>query len=74
MYIYIYFFLSFCLQLQKIKVLIGNQKVRDVDTVRLVMLYALHYEKHASNDINGLVELLKKRNVSDKYIKVFIYN
>jgi len=45
-----------------------------VDTVRLVMLYALHYEKHASNDINGLVELLKKRNVSDKYIKVFIIN
>ncbi|XP_018048205.1 PREDICTED: vacuolar protein sorting-associated protein 45 isoform X2 [Atta colombica] len=60
-------------QLQKIKALIGNQKVRDVDTVRLVMLYALHYEKHASNDINGLVELLKKRNVSDKYIKL-VYN
>ncbi|XP_012061216.1 PREDICTED: vacuolar protein sorting-associated protein 45 [Atta cephalotes] len=70
LYIYI---LSFCLQLQKIKALIGNQKVRDVDTVRLVMLYALHYEKHASNDINGLVELLKKRNVSDKYIKL-VYN
>ncbi|XP_012532366.1 vacuolar protein sorting-associated protein 45 [Monomorium pharaonis] len=60
-------------QLQKIKALINNQKVRDVDTVRLVMLYALHYEKHASNDINGLVELLKKRNVSDKYIKL-VYN
>ncbi|TGZ57356.1 Vacuolar protein sorting-associated protein 45 [Temnothorax longispinosus] len=60
-------------QLQKIKALISNQKVRDVDTVRLVMLYALHYEKYASNDINGLVELLKKRNVSDKYIKL-VYN
>ncbi|XP_025154399.1 vacuolar protein sorting-associated protein 45 isoform X1 [Harpegnathos saltator] len=59
-------------QLQKIKTLINNQKVRDIDTVRLVMLYALHYEKHANNDINGLIELLKKRSVSDKYIKVIV--
>ncbi|XP_014477077.1 PREDICTED: vacuolar protein sorting-associated protein 45-like [Dinoponera quadriceps] len=59
--------------LQKIKTLINNQKIRDIDTVRLVMLYALHYEKHANNDINGLIELLKKRNVPDKYIKL-IYN
>ncbi|KAG5328900.1 VPS45 protein, partial [Acromyrmex heyeri] len=60
-------------ELEQELTLIGNQKVRDVDTVRLVMLYALHYEKHASNDINGLVELLKKRNVLDKYIKL-VYN
>jgi len=52
--------------------LINNQKIQDVDTIRLVMLYALHYEKHASKDINGLIELLKKRDVSDKYIKVYI--
>lgn len=69
-HVYSFFLTILFLQLQKIKALISNQKVRDVDTVRLVMLYALHYEKHASNDINGLVELLKKRNVSDKYIKV----
>lgn len=60
-------------QLQKMKEIINNQKVREIDCVRLVMLYVLHYEKHANNDISGLIDLLKKRGVSDKYIKL-VYN
>lgn len=57
-------------QLQKIKELINSQKIREIDSVRLVMLYALHYEKHANNDINGLLNLLKSTGVSEKYIKL----
>ena len=58
------------LQLQKIKKLINDSRVRDVDATRLVMLYALHYAKHTNNDIAGLCSLLKKREVSEKYVKV----
>lgn len=58
------------MQLQKIKELINNQQIRDIDAVRLVMLYALHYEKYTNNDINGLLNLLKSRAVSEKYIKL----
>lgn len=65
----LYFFLL--LKLQKIKELINNQQIRDIDAVRLVMLYALHYEKYTNNDINGLLNLLKSRAVSEKYIKVY---
>ena len=57
-------------QLQKIKELINNQHIREIDSVRLVMLYALHYEKHANNDISGLLALLKNKGVSEKYIKL----
>lgn len=34
------------------------------------MLYALHYEKHANNEIGTLVEMLKKRQVPEKYTRV----
>ncbi|KAK2579234.1 hypothetical protein KPH14_008203 [Odynerus spinipes] len=57
-------------QLQRIKKLINDERVREIDAVRLVMLYALHYENHASNQISGLLDLLKKRGVSEKYIKL----
>ncbi|XP_051168256.1 vacuolar protein sorting-associated protein 45 [Leptopilina boulardi] len=60
-------------QLQKIKKLINDTRVRDKDATRLVMLYALHYEKHTNNDITGLLEMLKKRGVSEKYTKL-VYN
>ncbi|XP_029036738.1 vacuolar protein sorting-associated protein 45 isoform X1 [Osmia bicornis bicornis] len=61
------------MQLQKIKELINSQQIREIDCVRLVMLYALHYEKHASNDISGLLNLLKNKGISEKYIKL-VYN
>ncbi|CAD6211767.1 GSCOCG00003821001-RA-CDS [Cotesia congregata] len=57
-------------QLQKIKKLLNNPKVRDIDATRLVMLYALHYEKHTNNEIGTLVEMLKKREVPEKYTKL----
>lgn len=56
--------------LRRIRSLIGSSKVRDIDCLRLVMLYALHYEKHSSNDLVGLIELLKKRGISDSRLKM----
>lgn len=53
--------------LQKVKNLLNKEKIRDVDMLRLVMLYALRYEKHSSNEIAGLVDILRKKGLSDKY-------
>lgn len=47
-----------------------NEKVRHEDAAKLVMLYALRYENHSNNDTSGLIELLKKRSVSDRLVKV----
>ncbi|XP_056643898.1 vacuolar protein sorting-associated protein 45 [Diorhabda sublineata] len=55
--------------LQSIKKLLTNDKIRDTDAAKLVMLYALRYQNHSNNDVTGLIELLKKRNVSDRLLK-----
>lgn len=47
-----------------------DPKVREVDAVVLVMLYALRHEGHPNNDTKGLVTALKKRSVSEHYLKV----
>lgn len=60
--------------LQRIRKLIGNSKVRDTDAARLVMLYALRYEKHTNNDIVGLVDALKQRGVPEHLTKVRVNN
>jgi hypothetical protein len=57
--------------LQKVRGLLSSKKVRDVDAVRLVMLYALRYEKHSNNDISGLIGGLQRRGVPEKLVKVF---
>ncbi|XP_014223834.1 vacuolar protein sorting-associated protein 45 [Trichogramma pretiosum] len=57
-------------QLQKIKRLVSNTRVRDIDATRLVMLYALHYAKHTNNDIAGLCSLLKNRDVPERFTKL----
>uniref|UniRef100_A0A646QDT7 Vacuolar protein sorting-associated protein 45 n=1 Tax=Hemiscolopendra marginata TaxID=943146 RepID=A0A646QDT7_9MYRI len=56
--------------LQKIRQLINSDKVRHLDAARLVMLYALTYERHSNNDITGLVEILKRKNVDEKLCKM----
>ncbi|XP_028139485.1 vacuolar protein sorting-associated protein 45 [Diabrotica virgifera virgifera] len=55
--------------LQSIKKLLTNDKIRNTDAVKLVMMYALRYQNHNNNDITGLVDLLKKRNVPDKLLR-----
>lgn len=48
-------------QLQRIKRLIGDDKITPKDALRLVLLYALHYERHANCDIVGLLQTLQNR-------------
>lgn len=57
---------------QKIKKLLTNEKVTDLDAARLVMLYALRYERHSNNDIVGLEEMLRKKGVPENLTKVDI--
>lgn len=52
--------------LQKIRQLISHDKVREFDAARLVMLYALSYERHSNNDITGLVDALKRKGATEK--------
>lgn len=56
-------------QLQNVRKLINNPKVRNSDAVKLVMLYALRYQNHSNNDIVGLVNNLKKRGISEDQIQ-----
>ncbi|WAR00623.1 VPS45-like protein [Mya arenaria] len=53
--------------LQKIKTLLNNNKVTQLDKLRLVMLYALRYESHSNNDVAGLVETLRKQGIGEKH-------
>jgi len=55
-----------------VRSLLSNSKLRDIDAVRLVMLYALRYEKHSNNDISGLIGVLQRQNLSDRLIKVML--
>lgn len=55
---------------QRIYQLVTDAKVREADAVALVMLYALRHEGHPNNDVRGLINALRKRNVGDDYLKV----
>ncbi|XP_044305169.1 vacuolar protein sorting-associated protein 45 [Varanus komodoensis] len=56
--------------LQNVRRLLQNPKVTELDAVRLVMLYALHYERHSSNSLQGLMADLKSRGVSERHRKL----
>lgn len=56
--------------LQRIRQLIENPKVRELDLMRIVLLYALRYEKNSSNDVSGLLSMLARRGVSDHYRRI----
>ncbi|KAG9480801.1 vacuolar protein sorting-associated protein 45 [Eleutherodactylus coqui] len=53
--------------LQNVKRLLQIQRVSELDATRLVMLYALHYERHSSNALQSLLTDLRNRGVSEKY-------
>uniref|UniRef100_A0A8C3XTW9 Vacuolar protein sorting-associated protein 45 n=1 Tax=Chelydra serpentina TaxID=8475 RepID=A0A8C3XTW9_CHESE len=55
---------------QNVRRLLQNPKVTEFDATRLVMLYALHYERHSSNSLPGLMMDLKNKGVSEKYRKL----
>ncbi|XP_063482165.1 vacuolar protein sorting-associated protein 45 isoform X8 [Symphalangus syndactylus] len=56
--------------MKNIKRLLQNPKVTEFDAARLVMLYALHYERHSSNSLPGLMMDLRNKGVSEKYRKL----
>lgn len=49
-------------QLQRVKKLVADSKIDPKEALRLVMLYSLHYERHANCDTLGLLHTLKERN------------
>ncbi|VDN60355.1 unnamed protein product [Dracunculus medinensis] len=55
--------------LDAVRRLLQNNQTTEIDLTRLVMLYALRFESHANNDTQGLMQLLKRRNVSNKNFK-----
>lgn len=55
---------------QKVRQLLENEKVRDLDKLRLVMLYALRFEKHSNQEIGELKRLLKQNHIPEEEIKV----
>lgn len=71
--------------LQQVQRLVASNNTSDLDatryvyvltfverslTRRLVMLYALHYERHSSNEIDSLKAALRRRRVPEKYVQV----
>ncbi|KAG8537899.1 hypothetical protein GDO81_023598 [Engystomops pustulosus] len=53
--------------MKNVKRLLQNQRLSELDATRLVMLYALHYERHSSNALQSLLADLRNRGVSEKY-------
>ncbi|XP_068109331.1 vacuolar protein sorting-associated protein 45 [Hyperolius riggenbachi] len=53
--------------LQNVKRLLQNQRLSELDATRLVMLYALHYERHSNNALQSLMADLRSRGVSERY-------
>lgn len=56
--------------LQNIRRQLANENVSELDMIRMVSLYALRYEKHNSNDVGGLLNMLSRRGVNEHYKKV----
>ncbi|XP_065320261.1 vacuolar protein sorting-associated protein 45-like isoform X3 [Gordionus sp. m RMFG-2023] len=56
--------------LQEIKNALNNDKIKEVDLLKLVLLYALCYERLPNNDITGLIKILRKHGFIEKYIKM----
>lgn len=44
----------------------------ELDLVRLVMLYALRYERHSSSILSSLLDQLARRGVSERHRKVIM--
>lgn len=58
--------------LQKIRTLIRDPRVKNIDILRLLCLYALKYEKSSSSDLNALKDVFIKRGGVSEIEKEFI--
>uniref|UniRef100_A0A3Q3XIM9 Vacuolar protein sorting-associated protein 45 n=1 Tax=Mola mola TaxID=94237 RepID=A0A3Q3XIM9_MOLML len=52
---------------QNVRRLLQNPRVTELDAVRLVMLYALRYERHSSSILPALMDELSRRGVSERH-------
>ncbi|NXG03477.1 VPS45 protein, partial [Sakesphorus luctuosus] len=56
--------------LQSVRRVLQSPRVAELDAARLVMLYALRYERHNSNGLPALLEELRARGGTDRYRKL----
>lgn len=57
--------------LKRINSLLANDRVRNEDALRLVLLYALTFGNHSSNDVRGLCRILERsRGFTQNEVKV----
>ncbi|KAI1230010.1 Vacuolar protein sorting-associated protein 45, partial [Lamprotornis superbus] len=56
--------------LQSVRRLLQSPRVSELDAARLVMLYALRYERHGSSGLPALLEELRSRGGTDRYRKL----
>ncbi|KAM7373737.1 hypothetical protein PAMP_008567 [Pampus punctatissimus] len=52
---------------QSVRRLLQNPRLTELDAVRLVMLYALRYERHSSSILPALMDELSRRGVSERH-------
>lgn len=55
--------------LQSVRKLLDNTNVRDSDAIKLVMLYALRYQKQSNNSKHQLLNTLKRRGIPEHPIR-----
>uniref|UniRef100_A0AAY4CU51 Vacuolar protein sorting-associated protein 45 n=1 Tax=Denticeps clupeoides TaxID=299321 RepID=A0AAY4CU51_9TELE len=55
---------------QNVRRLLQNPRLAEVDAVRLVMLYALRYERHSNSILPSLLDELQRKGVSERYRKM----
>lgn len=56
--------------LQSVRRLLQSPRLSELDAARLVMLYALRYERHGSSGLPALLEELRGRGGTDRYRKL----
>uniref|UniRef100_A0A665U1E0 Vacuolar protein sorting-associated protein 45 n=1 Tax=Echeneis naucrates TaxID=173247 RepID=A0A665U1E0_ECHNA len=52
---------------QSVRRLLHNPRLSELDAVRLVMLYALRYERHSSSILPSLMDELSRKGVSERH-------
>lgn len=58
--------------LQSVRRLLQNPRLSELDAVRLVMLYALRYERHSSSILPSLMDELSRRGVTERHRRVIM--
>ncbi|KAG7500643.1 vacuolar protein sorting-associated protein 45 [Solea senegalensis] len=56
--------------MKSVRRLLQNPRLSELDAVRLVMLYALRYERHSSSILPSLMDELSRRGVSERHRKM----